>query len=203
MVYYVNAGIRSDDDKPLYGVYHNWLDGDFDKVDVIDRTPDGGGMIAGINSGRPVNPEHMPTKAERHNGNNHAVPLLDVDSHSGSFFVNHKFRDILEELEPGTHQFFPVEVFENGEKIADYYWLNICNRLDTYHPELTYPRNERGFFKPVAGQPASLVFSSEAIGSHHMWVDKFAGPQFISNEFADRIMSAGLTGITMREKKEA
>jgi len=164
-------------------------------------------MITELNSGRPLKPDNIPTKAERHNGNNHPVPLLDVDRHASSFFVNHKFKDILEELEPDTHQFFPVELFEKEKEIADYYWLNVCNRLDTYHPELTYLRNARGFWKPVEGEPASLVFSKEAIGSHHAWIDKFAGAGangiFISNTFADRTKDAGLTGLSMREKQEA
>ncbi|WP_245541112.1 imm11 family protein [Yoonia vestfoldensis] len=207
MPYYVNAGIRPKDEKPMYGVYHKWIDGDFDKIALYDRTPDGGKLITEWNSGRPLKPDNMPTKTERHNGNNHPVPLLGVDSHSSCFFVNHKFKDILEELEPDTHQFFPIEVFEKGKKIADYFWLNVCNRLDTYHPELTYPRNARGFFKPVEGEAASRVFSKEAIGNHHAWIDKFAGAGgngiFISNTFADRIKDAGLTGTSMHEFNEA
>ncbi|MBM7066840.1 imm11 family protein [Actibacterium sp. 188UL27-1] len=106
-------------------------------------------------------------------------------------------------MEPETHQFFPMEIFERKKKIADYYWLNVCNRLDTYHPELTYPRNERGFWKSVEGEPASLVYSMEAIGDHHMWVDKFAGPTFMSDTFAARLQEAGLTGISYHRKEQA
>jgi hypothetical protein len=131
---------------------------------------------------------------------------LDVENWNAHFFVCQTFKDILDELEPDVHQFFPIEVIQAGEKITDYYWLNVCNRLDTYHPELTYPRNERGFFKYKEGEPASVVFSTEAIGDHHAWIDKFAGGGngiFVSDAFAERLQKADLTGMSMRHKKQA
>ena len=145
----------------------------------------------------------MPTAAERFDPNRKPTPLLDVESLYGQFCVNQIFKDILEELEPDTHQFFPIEIFQKGNKIADYFWLNICNRLETYHPELTYPRNERGFYKPIKDEPSSIVYSTEAIVDHHMWIDKFQSGPFISNVFAQRLIDAGLTGIGFHEGKQA
>ena len=93
--------------------------------------------------------------------------MLDVNNVYGRFMVTKVLKDILEELEPGAHQFFPMAVYWKGEKITDNFWLNLCTRLDEYHPELTYPRNERAFFKPVKGGSNSIVLSIEAIGGHH------------------------------------
>ena len=44
-----------------------WLDGDYKKVEMVDTTPDGGISINNFItyhfiSGRPVKPDHMPTK---------------------------------------------------------------------------------------------------------------------------------------------
>ena len=203
MVYFVNPGIRPKEESPEYGDYFTWMNGDFDKVELYDRTPDGGGVIARFNTGRPLKPANMPTAAERFDPNKKPTPLLDVENLYGKFCINHVFKDILEELEPETHQFFPVEIFQKGAKIADYFWLNVCNRLETYHSDLTYPRNARGFYKPVKGEPSSIVFSTEAIGDHHMWIDKFQGGPFISDVFAQRLQSAGLTGIGFHEGKQA
>ena len=206
MAYYVNSGIRPEDDEPEYSPYFEWLDGDFDKIELYDRTPDGGGVFVRLGSGRPLKPDHMPTAVRRIDPNRKPTPLLDVERWPSEFLVNQTFKDILEELEPETHQFFPMAIFENDEKIAEYYFLNVCNRLDTYHPELTYPRNERGFFKYKEGEPASVVFSTEAIGDHHAWIDKFAGGGngiFVSDAFAERLQKAGLTGMSMRHKKQA
>lgn len=207
MAYYVMSGMRSEDQEAEceYSVYFKWMDGDFDRVDVCDRTPDGGAPITRTHSGRRMAPDNMPTKIKRINPNRKSVPLLDVERWTGCFLVNHTFKDILEEMEPDVHQLFPMEIFEKDEKIADYYWLNVCNRLDTYHPELTYPRNARGFYKPKKGEPASVVFSTDAIGDHHCWIDKFAGSStgvFMSDQLVERLRAAGLTGLKYNAKKQ-
>ncbi|MFT6943437.1 MAG: hypothetical protein ACJAUW_000006 [Yoonia sp.] len=206
MVYYVNAGIIPKDEGPEYSPYFEWLDGEIGKVALYDRTPDGGRVIVRLGAGRPLKPDYMPTKIKKVDPNRKPTPLLDVESWCGNFLANQTFKDILEELEPETHQFFPMEIFEKGEKIADYYWLNVCNRLDTFHPELTYPRNERGFWKPVQGEPSSVVFSTTAIGDHHAWTDKFAGSGghglYISDTFAARLQNANLTGLSFYKLEE-
>jgi hypothetical protein len=148
----------------------------------------------------------MPTKIKRIDPNREPVPLLDVERWPSEYLVNQTFKDILEDLEPDTHQFFPMEIFQNDEMIAIYYLLNVCNRLDTYHPELTYPRNPRGFWKPVKGEPMSNVFSTEAIGNHHAWIDKFAGSGgsglFMSDTLVAHLQAAGLTGLSYFQHEE-
>ena len=111
--------------------------------------------------------------------------------------------DILEELEPGVHQFWPMELYIKNEKIGDAYWLNICNRLDTMHRKLTYPFNERGFWKPTKDNPGRLVFEVQKIGEHHAWHDKFRGGTFISEEFAARLQAAGVTGLSYQHLEQA
>ncbi|MDX8347941.1 hypothetical protein SLH49_08080 [Cognatiyoonia sp. IB215446] len=166
-----------------------------------------GGRFVKLKSGRPLKPDHMPTKVQRVDPNRKKVPLLDVENWCTHFFVNQIFKDILEELEPDTHQFFPMEIFQKDEKIDDYYWLNVCNRLDTFHPELTYPRNARGFWRPVDGEPSSYVFWTDAIGDHHAWIDKFAGSGrsglFMSDTLVQRLQAAGLTGLSYHQEKQA
>ena len=203
MAYFVNPGIRPEDEQPEYSDYFKWMNGDFDRIELYDRTQDGGGLIVELQSGRPLKPDNMPTAIERFDPNRKPTPILDIERFYGQMSVTQVFKDILEELEPDTHQFFPVEVFQKGEKIADYFFLNVCNRLVTYLPELTYPRNARGFYKPVEGEPSSLVLSTEAIGDHHMWIDKFIGGPFMSNEFVQRVQDAGLTGISSGRFKQA
>ncbi|MCW3780078.1 imm11 family protein [Defluviimonas salinarum] len=202
MVYHISGGKYVTDylgSQPGYKA----LDGDIDKVEIVDPTPDGGGLITrrGLKSGRPMKPDHMPTKLQRIGRGLDIFPLLDVDSYTSCLLVNQTFKDILEELEPGVHQFFPMEIFIKDEKVGDRYWLNICNRLDTYHPTLTYPRNERGFFEPVKGEPFSVVFSVDAIGNHHAWHDKFGQGTYISDTFAERLQAAVLSGLHFSEPK--
>ncbi|KMS51615.1 imm11 family protein [Sphingobium cupriresistens] len=51
--------------------------------------------------------------------------------------ISLRLRDLIEQYEPGLHQFFPVEIFKarEGQAVATYYWLNVCNRIDSIDPE--------------------------------------------------------------------
>jgi len=197
MAYSAMPGIRPDNEDAEYSSYFEWLDGDSKRIDVYDRTPDGGKLITPFGSGRPIKPDHLPTKVNRVDPNKPRTPLLDVERLGSLFFVCQIFKDIVDEFEPDTHQFFPIELFELGEKVADYYLFNICTRLDTIHPELTFPRNARGFYKPVADEPSALVLSVDAIGDHHIWIDKFLHTAKMSNGIAARFSEAGLTGLRL------
>lgn len=210
-----------------FGHYFKAIDGNSKLVELEDRTQDDGGLIARYDSGRPLKPDHMPTKLLRGGPGPEQSPLLDVDvGIGGMLLVNKTFKDILEELEPAVHQFFPAEVYVNDHdpttwqpedgfydepkgkktklvKVADYWHLNICNRLDTYHPD-TVGRNARGFYTPKdLGVEGNEVFSLEKIGNHHAWHDKFARGRLISDVFAERLQSAGLTGISYQHLDQA
>ncbi|PID36785.1 MAG: hypothetical protein CR993_03295 [Rhodobacterales bacterium] len=155
----------------------------------------------------------MPTKLLRKGPGIKRAKLLDVNRWRG-FLVCQTFKDIVEEFEPGVHQFFPMEYYDSkGEKkIGEGYWMIICQRLDTLHDTLCIPpRNERGFIddfnEEYADRDKSLdrvVFSKEKAAGYHMWHDKFyPGANLFSNELAERLIGAGLTGLYAKKYKEA
>jgi hypothetical protein len=219
LVYHISGGNLIQ--KQHFAHWFKELDGDYKLVELEDSTQDEGGLVAAKwSAGRALKPDHMPTKLLRGGPWPEQSPLLDVESlYGGALLVNKQFKDILEELEPGTHRFFPMEVFVNDhdpktwqpedgfydepkgkqtelKKVADYWLLNICNRLDTYHPD-TVGRNARGFYFPEdLGVEGRQIFSLEKIGNHHAWHDKFAGGRFISDAFAARLKAAGLSGLS-------
>ncbi len=226
MVYHIAGGNQLGGGH--FGHRFKALDGNPDLVELEDTTQDDGGLVAGTFSvGRPLKPDHMPTMLLRGGPGPEQSPLLDVDSWIGSMLLVKKtFKDILEELEPNVHRFFPMEVFVNDHdpktwqpedgfydepkgkktklvKVADYWLFNICNRLDTYHPD-TAGRNDRGFYKPEKlGVEGRQVFSIEKLGNHHAWHDKFAHGRFISDAFAARLQAAGLTGLSYQHFDQA
>jgi hypothetical protein len=53
------------------------------------------------------------------------------------YIITNRIRDVIEALEPGVHQYLPVEFFyKNGTQLPGERWyLNICNRLDTIAAE--------------------------------------------------------------------
>lgn len=206
MVYHISGGKYVTDylyEQPGYKA----LDGEFEKVELLDSTPDGGRLlhVHSLKSGRPMKSDHIPTRIQRVGRGLDIFPLLEVDSCASCLLVNQTFKDILEELEPGVHQFFPMEILIKDQKVGDRYWLNICNRLDSKHRGLTWPLNEYGLYRPTREQRASakLVFSEDAIGRHHAWHDKFELGTFISDTFAEKLKAAGLTGITYQHFDQA
>lgn len=194
MVYYFGGGKYGDEDPDPMPYF--LAEGDFQNTRVVDKTPDGGRLIVAKNTGRPMALDNIPTVVSRGGPSLEKVPLLDVNSVYSGTMVNQTFKDILEELEPSVHQFFPMAVMNKGEKIADHYWLNICNRLDAIDKTKTYPLDDRGFWNPKRGEPSAIVFSLDAIGDRHIWHDKFVEGTFVSEEFLKRLREAGLTGLS-------
>ncbi|WP_057464079.1 DUF1629 domain-containing protein [Pseudovibrio sp. POLY-S9] len=175
------------------------LDGDRKQICLVDPAPDGGALImpSSMEVGRPILPDHVPTKLERVNCSIKTRPLLDFNRWRGITLVPQAFKDILEELEPNTHQFFPMDYFEGADKIGEGYLFIFCKRLDTLHDTACWPeRDARGFIpRPPRSKEAKVVFSKEKIAGHHAWVDKFARGRRISDEFAERLQALNLTGL--------
>ena len=105
-------------------------------------------------------------------------------------------KDIVEKLEPGVHQFFPMALYVGDAYQRTDYFFNICNRLDTMDREKTFLINARGFYSLRQGEDRRLVFSTAKIGNHHAWRDKCVpgGGAYILNELARRLQDAGVTG---------
>ncbi|WP_350149496.1 imm11 family protein [Roseitalea porphyridii] len=181
------------------------LDGDIDKVQPLDLTPDEGRRIkpTPTNQGRPLDMTHMPTRW-RIGGRKR--DLVDVQPGRSSLLVDEKLKTCVEALEPGVHQFFPIElVWKDGGHAASRYWFNVCTRLDGIDPEKTNLE-----FKGIwmgSGKPGEeLWFSRKKIGGHHIWIERFMTyappPRFISAELKQALETAGVTGLNYRPYPE-
>ena len=125
---------------------------------------------------------------------------------SGRFSVCEEARALIEELEPGVHEFFPVRVMsKNSEKvlprmvgmplIQPYFLINIPTVLDAVcieksdvvvttgglH-ELVHPRQ---FIHPVK----DITLLKSVIADHHLWRERlhFTRYMFCSDTLAQRI----------------
>lgn len=183
--------------------YYVHLDGDMGKLGVVDPTPDGGRLIVASGSGRRIRPDHVPTRAKRKGGSLKVFPHLQFDQFFARPFVSDRLRDLIETLEPGVHKFFTVEVTIGKDYVALRHLLNVCNRLDTLHPTLTFPRDDRGFYKGVTGEPCRIVHIAEAVAGHHLWHEKFAGGLFASDELVGQMVERGVTGLYLGQRHEA
>lgn len=211
MVYGLNA-------RPTQGYYVHFesLDGDEQAIRVIDDLPDEGGKPILPFPGRPIDPSHVPTRVRWKDRKKQ--PMGDFDG-GPLESVSARAKDLIEQLEPGVHQFFPVTFYDiDGDFLENRWFLNICNRLDTIDRERVQGfvmkryqsgmeawilvrdivrRKEFDLLPPGydTTQPPRLVFNRAQIDGAHLWVDRhLSSGIWVSDEFDAAYDAAGLTG---------
>ena len=199
------------------------IGGDPTQLKLTDMTQDDGAIIIGsTNTGREIDPTHLPKAYYTDNTRLAKHPLYDCEVCSMGPIVNKRFRDCLEAYEPNQHQFITVQVLARDAKqkfkddhnptqdeidtlqlVEERYIFVPTHRLDTIHRMHTTPLNERGFWMGNFGvEDQQIVLNPSQIGSAHAWYDKFAMRQFFSNAFAQYLMDQTFTGIRMFEVAE-
>ncbi len=186
----------------LYGNSVTFIKGQADNIKIIDPTQDDGTRIwpRSTYAGRPIEPTTVPKFLKRVGPSEHA--LLDFYSMAQNPVVTEAFKQIVEELEPGVHQFFKMQIVEENDKsltpIGERYFLVACNRLFTLHDTLCEPPlRENGW--PRSNHDR-YVFSNHKIGKAHVWIDKrasVAGPIgcLISEELHARLAALNMSGV--------
>ena len=195
-IYHITGGKIAE--KYNYAAYLKALDGDRSKIRIVDSSADGGFNIwqNTVDAGRHILPDHVPTKVQL---GGPLGSLLDAyPLYDSTMAVSDKFKSIIEEVESGVHQFFPLDVYRAGKLLGKLHWMIIGQRLDTIHD--SQPRTLKGFPLWVDGK---MNFDLKKIGSSKLWTDKFAGANNITEDLAERFVSAGLTGIKFNSPQDA
>jgi len=114
---------------------------------------------------------------------------------SAPWVVCDQFRDLVEQLEPNVHQFFPIDILDlKDEVVGQRYVFNICKRLDAldeHNSDISWwGEGKRLDGKPINGYgyasitPLGKLFVRQAvIQGHHFWGDKWlpgAGGRFFA-----------------------
>ncbi|XYK80246.1 MAG: imm11 family protein [Labrenzia sp.] len=184
------------DEPSGYGIDRRILDGDPRKIEYIDTTPEKGDNPlfepGRLYSGRAVKGDHVPTQIEWSSKKNSPYDVFHLES---LIVVSDTVKDIIEGLEPGVHQFFPIEVvYKDGSFARQMYFFNICNRLDTMDRERATAKIRKVLWDPATGD---FAFSKAAIGPRHAWRDKLLNyGLFVSDAAKTEMEQAGVTGIT-------
>lgn len=204
---------------PEWGYYPKVepLDGFDGPIDAINPVNDGGVGWSGRTGGVPVDGKHFPKHVRWADPNGNPVPDFD---RTPALNVSERAKRVIEELEPGVHQFFPVEyVNAKGEFLEVRYWLVVANRRDgmdrehtnmvLMHGQVWRPADymvSRG--EPIPphidpSAPSRLVFNLKAIGDAHLWVDKHLDSPsvWLSDAAAERFTAEKLTGLRLNESK--
>ena len=220
---YMMAVVPVHDPEPL----QYWIGGDVNKIRAIDPTPDDGGGISPQSGGRPVHTEFYPTKV-RWGGGKRKIPDFTF---SYRISVSERAKALIEQFEPGVHQFIPVDyVNGKGEVIEKRYFLQVCNRIDSVDEEhTTFVKETRinqfgnqyttwwsaknlirwgsGNVIPshiTTETPPKYVFNAAQIGKCQLWHDKYI-PEFVmpwmSDALGEAMIAAKLTGVDPRRQE--
>ncbi|MGF9562590.1 DUF1629 domain-containing protein [Neorhizobium sp. JUb45] len=186
------------------------LDGDFNKVAPLgfDFHPvakaainaDGGIIFQRFDyQGTPVDTTHLPSRVMLGGPRRNLTALFKAH---GLFLTSKALREVIEELEPGRHQFAPMElVWKDKTHAADYFWVYPCVRIDGMDQVRT-----TAVMSPATGlwqiTNASKLFANrDQVGAHHLWVDTRLPtfPPFVSETFRAAAEKGGLKGIGYSE----
>lgn len=143
--------------------------------------------------------ELLPDKFQADRGYKSLSSLITVHS---LLAVDEELKSIIEKLEPGVHQFWPIKILMPRGKVypKQYYGMIIGNFRDSFVPEESeYVRYTKevdsywGCFGTKADH-AKLTFSLEKIGGAHLFREKrVSSPRIlISDELQSAIAEAEL-----------
>ncbi|KZK90547.1 hypothetical protein PsAD46_02168 [Pseudovibrio sp. Ad46] len=149
--------------------------------------------LFGLSSGNILDPNRFPTKAKEETKKK-VIP--DIFSMPGLNAVSQRFKDRVEEFEPGVHQFLPLELFKKtGEPIdGNFYIFNCGKRLDA----VLNKHSPVGWGKPddFTGKPKLNIhngntnyLSVSRIKGHHFWCSDYQRiiGVYVSNEVFKRL----------------
>jgi hypothetical protein len=116
--------------------------------------------------------------------------------------VDEALKRIIERLEPGVHQFFPIEIrLRNGKPYpTSYYTLVIGQYIDSFSPENSsvdaFRRSGESYFLNENSKAGitGLALCKAVFGHAHLWRERnmLSRPLFFSDEMQAEIANAGL-----------
>lgn len=130
----------------------------------------------------------------------------------GCFIIAEELKMAIEALEPGVHQFIPIQAQHNHQSLQ-YYYLNVLVKLEPVIPE--YSTVE--WYTPPGGSAPALVPKSVPMGSicitlkrsvidgHHLWCGTpkhMISKVWVSNQLHDNYVSARMRGWDFRHCPE-
>lgn len=181
------------------------IDGDYDSVtkmkflhpEQVDAVAKIEGRVQ-MTQGYAVDPATSPKKLCWRSGNR---KLPDFITYGTVMVVSEKVREIIEEFEPGVHQLLPVDVYRPKANVpfARYYWLVVCNRIDSVDRKNTTLKQGGRFggsmWQPTERANDKLVFNLSLIGLAYLWRDPNLIGVMCSDELVHSLREAGVTGL--------
>jgi hypothetical protein len=201
--------IGDDYDDPFIGTELEFTDGDQALKAFFARTPRAPGSILDATwfTGTPIQPEVVPTRARIIEGN----ALYDWRTvHGGPTLVSARFKDCVEELDPGRHGFFPLTVEDQKGVVrpGPYFLFNVVGRIDSIiEAQSNFNVLGRGQVKEWgyerAKGPWKCTLDTSVIRGWACWTERrYSGRWFVSDRLAGLLRERGLSGFDFKEACE-
>lgn len=152
---------------------------------------------------------NVPTVARQIND----VPLHDAFWIAHAGVVSERLRDVIEGIEPNTHQFFPLKLHrKNGSLISDnYFIMHVAQRVPcVFFKKSKETSLRRVRFGDSAGSPIfwcsddGLVISKPAFGSRHLFSTSIVagGLILVSDTLGDELKRQNIRDLYMSKITE-
>ena len=128
----------------------------------------------------------------------------------GGIVVSSRFKDAVEELDPGRHQFFPVTIEDKkGDVVPGKFFLfNIVGRIDSIIEERSNLKPEgrgliRGWGYTRKVGPWQCALDQRVIDGGAGWVEeRYDGCWFVSDRLAEVLRERKMTGFSVNEHSD-
>lgn len=128
----------------------------------------------------------------------------------GGTAVSQAFKDAVELIEPGVHQFFPVEILlKDGTLYKDpIYFLNIATRVESINPELggfnksfSSKTPDRYYWSAASGKAEFLAVYKDRLAGRALWKDnRFGGHyEFASDALLEQLRKTAPNGWRIKD----
>ncbi|MDH4981593.1 DUF1629 domain-containing protein [Hyphomicrobium sp. D-2] len=164
-------------------------------------------FVLGMSVGFPVNPGAVPTSGRLEEP--WEKPFVDVFPMPGLNAVSERFKNLVEQFEPGMHQFFPFMIEHRDGTLIDekLYIFNCAVGVDAIIFRKHQPVWQTYEFDPptlFAGMLEKFELSCPAIGEHHIWCGETVAPRslFVSDAFYSAVKHNKIRGLRGRHREE-
>ena len=179
---------------------------DFEKkVPDMRRRADISGVFR--NDGQLLDPEETPEHLVLHRRGK-APPRDIFKTHGGAMVASDRLRLLMEEMDPGCHQFLPISI-DNRPEFEPRYILNVHATKDTIIDDQsdvkpswhTTGREKMHFTFPAHLKgPVQIAFSPAAMNGPHVWRERrYASSLIISDAFEAALREGKLAFFPLRK----
>jgi hypothetical protein len=162
---------------------------------TLKQTVDGRDWAVGEARGNAINVAAVgPVRVRIASGQSSIDPMVPLKMR---YAVSETIRQFIEFLEPGVHQFIPVQItLSNGDAPHEpHYLVNICNRVAAVDGERTrMSRASYGTAFLASGARDIIVLHEDRVAGMALWIDPgIVGWDFMNNALHDKLQSLGCT----------